>query len=73
MPFFVAADPRRLAPNRVQVWATAFPSREAADTRAQMLTEPCVIIEARNLSGALHALRQQYGARDSQALGGATT
>jgi hypothetical protein len=62
VPFFVAADPRRLAPPRVQVWATAFPSHQAAAAHAQMLAQPCVIIEALHLAEAVCALRAPLGA-----------
>jgi hypothetical protein len=71
VPFYVAADPRRLAPARAQVWATAFPSRQAAAAHARALPQPCVIIEARSLSEAVRLLQAPPGAPGSPPAGGA--
>ena len=62
MPFFVAADPGRLAPARAQVWATAFPSHQAAVAHARKLAQPCVIIAAPTLTEAVRALQDLRGA-----------
>ena len=67
MPFFVAADPRRLAPGQVRVWATAFPSRAAATAHAQALSEPCVVIEARTLRAAVENARAMQRTASRQA------
>ena len=65
VPFFVAVDPRRLAPARVQVWATAFSTREAAAAHARLLSEPCIIVEAPHLTGAVQQARHRPGPGDS--------
>lgn len=57
MPFFVAADPRPLAPGRAQVWATAFPSRDAAAAHARKLAQPYVIVTAPDLAEAVRVLQ----------------
>jgi hypothetical protein len=57
VPFFVAADPRGLAPARAQVWATAFSSRDAATAHARKLAQPCVIIAALDLAEAVCVLQ----------------
>jgi hypothetical protein len=62
VPFFLAADPRKLAPDRAQVWATAFPSRQAAAAHARALAQPYVIVEALTLSEAVRVLQAPQGA-----------
>ena len=71
MPFFLVAEPHPLASDRVAVWATAFPSRAAAAAHARTLAQPCVVLEAPNLSGAVRVAQRWQGAQASLPAGGA--
>lgn len=57
MPFFVVMAPRPAAEGRVQVYATAFPSSEAAAAHALQLDGPTVVIEAMSLQQAIDQVR----------------
>ena len=57
MPFFLVAAPPDPVPDRVQVWATPFPTREAAAAHAHRVCERCVIVEARSLQHAIQLVR----------------
>ena len=71
MPFFLAAEPRPLASDRVAVWATAFPSREAAAAHARTLAQPCVILEAPTLAAAVRLAQRRRGSQASPPVRGA--
>jgi hypothetical protein len=57
MPFFLVADHPGTERGRVQIWATPYPSREAALAHAQRIAGPCMVIEARNLLGVIQQVR----------------
>jgi hypothetical protein len=58
--FFLIIAPLVRADGRVQVWATPFPTREAATAHAQRVSAPCVVIEARNLRQAIEQVRAEH-------------
>jgi hypothetical protein len=59
VPFFLVAEPLDRAADRVRIWATAFPTREAAAAHAQRLSVQCMVVEAPNLGQAIQQLRAE--------------
>jgi hypothetical protein len=57
MPFFLVADHPRAQGGRVQIWATPYPSREAALGHAQRIHKPCRVIEAAGLQQAIQQVQ----------------
>jgi hypothetical protein len=53
MPFFLVADPPRAEGGRVQIWATPYPSQDAALAHAQHIDGPCLVIEATGRAQAI--------------------
>ncbi len=63
VPFFVVAASPGPSPGRVRVWATPFPSREAATAYARRLPEPWRVIEAADLPQLIADVRAEHSPR----------
>ena len=58
MAFYVATDPILATPGYIDIWATAFPTRAAAESalRAATVQEPYIIVEAPTRAAAVAQL-----------------
>jgi hypothetical protein len=70
MPFFIAHDPQEHTPGYVEVWPTAYPTREAAASAlgararedASVLEAAYIIVAAPTYGAAVEQIRAQISA-----------